>query len=151
MNVVRAALSFLIRKKGVVGEPQIEELFEFYRSKKGITFDREKYQEFLDKATLRLNEHQRVLYVCTDPSCLKKITVHPSGQSLSVVAKELGCAVESSGCLWHCEKAPVMTFKSGAEYKTFTNCSTPESWQIVKSFVLTDQAKQQSLDAGATL
>ncbi len=140
VNVVRSALSFLIRKRGEVDDAQLEELFEFYRSKKGITMDKEKFLEFLEKASVRLNQHERVLFVCTDSSCLKKIAVTPSEKGLAVVAEEFGCAVEPTGCHWRCDKAPVVTYKSGSDYETFVDCSTAETWQTVKNFVSTERA-----------
>ena len=148
MNLLRSALSLLIHGKGEVSTGQIDELLDYYGSKRGIHVDREKYEEALVKARERYYANCTNLFVCTDSSCLKKSFLHPSERSLERLGRELGCPVEVTGCHWRCDEAPVVTFKDGAVSKTFTNCSTEADWQKIREHILRATKKQEFLLQG---
>lgn len=135
MNVSRSALSLVIHKSGNVSSLDIDELLEHYRSRKGINIDREIYREAVKRASDHYNNHVISLFICTDRPCLKGTFVNPSEKSINALAQELKCPIETTGCHWQCDMAPVVTVKKGTQSRSFLQCSSSEEWQSIRDFL----------------
>lgn len=130
MDIHRSALSLVIHKNGNVSECDIDYVLDFYRSNKGISIDAEKYREAVKRACSNYDKHANKLFICTDEPCLKKTFINPAGYSIETLSRKLKCPVETTGCHWHCDSAPVMTLKSDNRSNSFIKCSAA-NWQSV--------------------
>ncbi|MBY0548594.1 MAG: hypothetical protein K2W95_15090 [Candidatus Obscuribacterales bacterium] len=130
MDVFRSALSLVIHKNGNVEERDVTDLLGFYAESKGITICKEAYQRALNEALRQYHDAERKLYVCTDKPCIRSSYLNPAGASLQELSERLGCAVESTGCHWQCENAPVVTLKHQQNKTTYLHCVS-ERWAEV--------------------
>ncbi len=123
MDLFRSALSLVIHKNGHVSDADIEDLLNFYRHKKGIYIETERYRSTVEAAIKHYQKNINCLFICTDGPCLDKTFLTLSQISLQALRRELNCPVESSGCHWQCERAPSVTLKAGEESRSFPNCT----------------------------
>jgi hypothetical protein len=136
MDVFRSALSLVIHKNGHVLASDVRDLLNHYRANKGVTIDRARFDELIQLAQRQYMKESIKLYVCTDAPCLSKSFIHPSKLAIGQLAKELQCQVETSGCHWQCEEAPVVTLKHGQDSRSFVRCGSSESWASVCESIL---------------
>jgi hypothetical protein len=136
MDVFRSALSLVIHKNGNVLESDVRDLLNHYRGNKGISIDRARYDEFIQLAQRHYANETVKLYICTDAPCLSRTFIHPSKLAIGKLSKELNCPVETSGCHWRCEEAPVVTLKHGQTSRCFVRCDAQENWNRVCESVL---------------
>lgn len=135
MDISRSALSLVIHKDGNVCAGDIDYVIDFYRVKKGITLDKDKYREAVEVSSVRYKNLAKGLFICTDKPCLRKSFINPSDKSLELLSKEIDCPIEITGCHWQCEQAPVATLKIGTISKSFLRCSSSDSWKSIRQFV----------------
>jgi hypothetical protein len=136
LNVYRAALSFVIHKKGVVTDADIEQRLETLRIKKGVTLDPQIFRGFIQKGLDFYHKHYLTVLVCTDGPCLKNSDINPSERSMNQLSEEFGCPVQATGCHWHCSEGPAVTIKHGAHAETFIGCNSALQWNEIKNKVL---------------
>jgi hypothetical protein len=143
LNVYRAALSFVIHKQGVVADADIDQRLETLRVKKGVTLDPHIFRGFIQKGLDFYHKHYLTVLVCTDGPCLKHSDINPSERSMNQLTEEFGCAVQATGCHWHCSEGPTVTIKNGDDAETFIGCNSPLQWNEIKN-------KVQALKLSAT-
>ena len=135
MNVRRAALSFVIHKNGAVTNADIEQRLETLRIKKGVTLDSEIFRDFIQKGLEFYHKHHLTVLVCTDGPCLKNSNINPSELTMNQLSEDFGCAVQATGCHWHCSEGPTVTIKNGAEAESYVGCNSAAQWMDIKNKV----------------
>ena len=128
MNVFSSALSLVIHKEGYVSDEDIADLLLRYREKKGIFIEKDVYDSAVKAALEHYHKKETNLLVCTGKSCLEKSFLHPSRKSLDKLEQMLGCAVETTGCQYRCEAAPIVSLKTECGLTAFENCSDESNW-----------------------
>jgi hypothetical protein len=122
-----AAFSLVIYKEGSVTDWDVDDLLERYLKKQKIVVDKTLFLQELSKAAKHYKSSIRSLFVCSEISCRKKSYLGLEEASLKLLAQNLLCEVETTGCHWICESAPVLKLKIGQSIETYINCSTEKS------------------------
>ena len=132
MDVFRSALSLVIHKHGNVDDADIDDLLDFYRSKKGINIDRSFFTAKVDAALSHYESKDRCLFVCSDGPCLERTSLNLSRSGIHSLQSSLDCEVELTGCHWLCDQAPSVTWKTGSRSESFVRCHEEDLKQIVR-------------------
>ena len=125
----RRALSLVLYNNGQVLDSDIDELLEHFRIDKGIEIDREEFVEEVIAASKFFQDFEECLFVCTNVTCTKSSYFEMSMEKWQNLSQLLDCPVVPTGCHWQCEKAPVVTLKTGSDIQSFVKCSTEETWK----------------------
>lgn len=120
----RSALSLTIHKEGTVDEADVDDLIDRYKRRKGIIIDKPAYMQAVAAAVIHYHSRQKCLMVCTDTPCLEKTFLNTGETSAEKLSKQIACPVETTGCHWECEQAPVLTLKNGTDITRFYKCSS---------------------------
>ena len=122
MEIKRSAYSLVIHQRDCITEEDIDTLLLRIAQKRGVYFEREEYIATVNQAMERyFSEYSRVM-ICTDSHCLKGKVLDTSEAVLAKLSNALGCPVETTGCHWHCQEAPVITLKYGERDVHYFNC-----------------------------
>jgi hypothetical protein len=124
MNYFQAALSLVIHKTGSVSDWDVDDLIERYRIKQATTVNKRLFLQVLSEATQHYEDKVRCLFICAEGACSQKSLVATTEDSLHRLSEKLGCDVETTGCHWRCQDAPVMMLKTGQATIRFDFCGS---------------------------